>query len=501
MSTLSNPTTRRTFPGGLRAQVLLLLGFISLGTLATLAVVMTQLTKTHMVRLSQTHAQDIAKMALAEMRTMPQTTTFIDRQEQLQRLQKHGRLAFIAWKKGEREVITTSKTSLVHHYRGYIQSHKNQRHFSASVDGEMYTWTTASSDAHTIVVAIPVRDLQTSLNRVSKLLWIYMFINAILITILGYAALTFLVMRPVKALNVSTDRAARGDLATAVKTIPRNEFGQLARSFNAMMMTMAENRAALESQLTALEQANTQLQQTQDSLIRAEKLASVGALAAGVAHEIGNPLAVISGYTEVLMDEANDALSGEPLDPQMTNELLGHIQNQLDRIQVIIRQLLDYSRDDSQYPPEPVSLDGVIKESISLAQTTRRTRHMDIHFEPSDGTMAMANRSELIQVLLNLLFNAADALEGHDVAQPQIEISIHQRDDLATIHFQDNGPGIAPAHHAKIFDPFFTTKEPGKGTGLGLAMCLKLLQQIGGDLTLSHSNAHGTCFVVSLPLA
>lgn len=320
----------------------------------------------------------------------------------------------------------------------------------------------------------------------------YLALAALLILLLGYAFFTYLVLRPIRAIGVATQRAAKGDLASPIAHLPRNEFGQLSRQFNIMLAELAKNRRKLEERLAQLDRANHQLQRAQDSLIRSERLAGVGQLAAGVAHEIGNPLAAVSGYLELLEDE--------DLPADTRRDIRERAQREVERIQRIVRDLLDYSREDKSAEIAPIDLAKSINEAIHLLKAQPRAQFIQLSQAiPADLPPVLAIESEVVQILVNLLVNAADALNEDTKKSAQktatIQIIAEKSDDhTVTLRVEDNGPGIDLETQRRLFDPFFTTKEPGAGTGLGLAVCHRLMKRFGGDIRVISEQNIGTKF-------
>jgi|SRR5690554_157791 len=319
----------------------------------------------------------------------------------------------------------------------------------------------------------------------------YFALVVLVILLLGYGFFTFLIVRPVRAIGVASQRAAQGDLASPIKYLPRNEFGAVSRQFNTMLGDLAKSREKLEERLQELNLANQQLRDAQDSLIRSEKLASVGQLAAGVAHEVGNPLAAISGYLEILSDE--------DLDPQTRRDILARSQANVDRIRDTVGNLLNYSREDSDAALEAVDLGACVAEALHLVRAQPKAQKIAIESAlPDPLAAAHAVSSEVIQVLVNLLINAIDALNQAKLSTenpPHITLSADtSAPDAIILRVKDTGPGIPAEKLQRVFDPFFTTKEPGEGTGLGLAICLRLMRRVDGDIRVESSPGEGTIF-------
>jgi signal transduction histidine kinase len=255
--------------------------------------------------------------------------------------------------------------------------------------------------------------------------------------------------------------------------------------------------------VSSLERANTELKKAQAEIVRAEKLASVGRLSAGIAHEIGNPIGIVAGYLELM--KKNDITDDERI------EYLDRAENEIERISTIIRQLLDISR-PSPDGSRMVSVHALIREMTSVLKMQPFTSHVRLSIDlsaPNDNVTADPN--QLRQVFLNLIINAADAIssKGPD-ASGDLIISTENataagRDcsdstDWLHIHFRDNGIGIPEETQANIFDPFFTTKDPGKGTGLGLSVSFMIIGSAGGRMNVASEVEKGTMMTISLPL-
>jgi signal transduction histidine kinase len=247
----------------------------------------------------------------------------------------------------------------------------------------------------------------------------------------------------------------------------------------------------------SLEAANRELRQARKDVINAEKLASVGRLSAGIAHEIGNPIAIVIGYLELLK---------QPDLPEPDRaEFVRRTEAEIHRINAIIRQLLDLSR-PSPGRPEWVSLHDLIREMAEVlgCQPLMNDIRLDLRLDaPADRTRA--DPGQLRQVFLNLLINAADAIAGREdgASDGWIEVATRLRAasrEEIEITVADNGPGVPEAQLTDIFDPFFTTKEPGKGTGLGLSVSFMIVQAAGGAIEALSPPGQGTRIRIRLPV-
>ena len=348
-----------------------------------------------------------------------------------------------------------------------------------------------------VLVLISMEPALVRQGAAQKIFWLYVLVDALLVIVLGYSWLSFAVLRPLRAISVATERAAAGDLASPIELRPRNEIGRMASSFNEMLVRLEAQRQELEAHLEELERANTELRCAQDELIRSEKLASVGQLAAGIAHEVGNPLAAVKNYTELLAE-------GD-LDRETAADLHERVARQLNRIHTIIRELLDFSRDDGEAALSATDLAACAREAADLVRALPRARHAVLgldHERLEALPHASAVPSQLVQILINLMVNAADALQGHSDARITVSgRALPAEEGGVALWVEDNGPGVPTDLRARVFDPFFTTKEPGQGTGLGLAVCARILDRLGGELRLTEAAPPGGArFEIVLPL-
>jgi signal transduction histidine kinase len=230
------------------------------------------------------------------------------------------------------------------------------------------------------------------------------------------------------------------------------------------------------------------------NLLRTERLAVAGSLAAGVAHEVNNPLAAISSIVQTVHGKSEDPRS---------RELLGEALGQLERIGGSLQELMQFARPPARVV-RPCNLNEIVERSLHFLGHDKRFRRISIEtrLDPSLWTI-QADPDQLQQVLTNLLLNARDALEGTD--EPRIVVVTrrsrdgHGGEPGLELTVTDNGPGILEEEREQVFEPFFTTKPPGKGTGLGLAVCRELLREHEGTIALESGEGGGTTARVSLP--
>jgi two-component system, NtrC family, sensor kinase len=224
-------------------------------------------------------------------------------------------------------------------------------------------------------------------------------------------------------------------------------------------------------------------------LVWSEKLAALGQLVAGVAHELNNPLAVIMGYSELMSDE---------LISERSREQLTQILSQSRRMKKIVDNLLRFSRQGA-LGTQAVALAPVVQEVLALREYYMRAHNVQVQLELAPSLVSLAiNEDEIKQILLNLLNNASDALESMP-GKKLISIRSRQVGKRAVIEVEDTGPGFANLNRA--LDPFYTTKPVGKGTGLGLSVCYGIVKEIGGDFRIENVKPHGARVIVELPVA
>ena len=231
------------------------------------------------------------------------------------------------------------------------------------------------------------------------------------------------------------------------------------------------------------EQENTTVQ-----LFRSEKLATVGTMLSGIAHELRNPLSIISARSQM-------ALKKEDWDKQWAIKNFESIDGQVNRCASIINSLLDFTRYKATKPGSH-KVSEILDETLTYVEYQNIFDAIKVEKVYEDGLLVYGDRSRFVQIFLNIILNAADAMNGRGVLTLTTKSEEHSREVLVEIH--DTGSGIDPAVKDRIFDPFFTTKEPGKGTGLGLAVAYKIIQESGGELWFT-SQPHNTSFFARLP--
>jgi two-component system NtrC family sensor kinase len=384
-----------------------------------------------------------------------------------------------------------------------------------------------------IQMEVPVGDLMTNLLKSKQIILITIALDAIVLIVFGSLLLSRVLVKPIKDLARLTQKISDGDFSQKIEVTSKNEIGQLIGSFNRMIDQIKGKQESLESYLESLESANKQLKQAQEELIRTEKLASIGRFAAGVAHEVGNPLGAILGYTSILQKEG--------MDHEESKDYLNRIEKEIERINRIVRELLDFAR-PSKFEIKEVEINKVIESTLSLLSYQKSFKNIETQLDlQPDLPKIRGDDSQLSQVLINIILNAVDAMtEGgilaiqtgtHVVENPEANglqrmyprrrksdpmesdyshmrksdplsalfKKFSEGDRLVKVRISDTGVGIPKENLENIFDPFFTTKEPDKGTGLGLSISLRIVESLGGEIRVESELGKGTSFEIYFP--
>lgn len=339
---------------------------------------------------------------------------------------------------------------------------------------------------------ISLEDFEKERKQIYNRMIISGVISVIIISFLLSLLLTKFVNRPIEKLLLATREAARGNLDTKVEIRSHDELGELAQSFNHMISELKRSRNAIEEWTQTLEQKvnerTKELQQVQDQLIRAGKMAALGELAAGVAHEINNPLTGVLTFSSLMLKKVDE---NHPWKKDLEN-----IVQQTTRCRNIVRGLLDFAR---QRKPDKKEWDvhSLIERTLALLENQAPFQNIQIIKEfKQNMPMILVDPDQIQQVFMNILINAADAMSKNGGT---ITIKTDLKDGIAEISFTDTGCGMTKEQLSKLFTPFFTTKEPGKGTGLGLAISYSIIQNHNGDIEVESEPGKGSTFRIKLP--
>ncbi len=337
------------------------------------------------------------------------------------------------------------------------------------------------------------------MERIQKMLIYYIAINALLLTFFGVFRLWQITGKPLQKLVKRADEfQPDGDLLF-LSDAEENEFNKLSKSLNRMLTNIDADKKKLKTTVLSLEAANAELKKAHKEMIGTEKMASVGRLSSGIAHEIGNPIGIVLGYLDLLRQK--DLAESE------REDYIERAQAEIGRVNKIIRELLDFSR-PAQDIKEDVSVHAIIEEITAMLQQQPMMKDITLTCDlAAAGYFVKADPQRLRQVFLNLLINASDAI-GQQAGPVGGNILIESSDmpvkndgvNQLQIVVADDGPGISGEELSNIFDPFYTTKEPGKGTGLGLSVCFMIMEETGGALRAEAAAEQGTRFILTFPI-
>jgi two-component system NtrC family sensor kinase len=315
-----------------------------------------------------------------------------------------------------------------------------------------------------------------------------------------YLFITTGITNPLRDMVVATEKIAQGDLYHAVDIESRDEIGQLAVSFNQMVSELKTAQEKLKEWAETLErrvkERTEALEKAQYQLIQSEKLASLGKLAAVVAHEINNPLAGILTYIKLLIK-----ITGKEPFPmtraQEMKEYLSVMDTEMARVTRIVKDLLTFAR-QSKPRIEKTDVNSIVEKSLSLLENKLKLQNIQLQCI-LDTTLPLVpcDFSQIQQVIMNIIINGSESMaEGGALT---IKSSHLPDNEFVGIEIADTGTGISPEHLSKIFDPFFSTKEAGKGVGLGLSIVYGIINEHKGSVEVKSTKGKGTTFFIKLP--
>jgi len=323
------------------------------------------------------------------------------------------------------------------------------------------------------------------------------------ITILTVSAIIVLfiqraVYRPVKELVDGTTRVAAGDFNHTIPSHSEDELGQLAESFNTMTQRLKKADREIKDLIKNLEKKvakrTNELKEIQYQLLQSEKLASIGKLAATIAHEINNPLNGILTYTKLIERKLTE---GAPKKDEILKfrSYLGIMERETERCSTIVRNLLDFARQREPSLKTDVDINAVVDEALSLLANQIALQEITLEKRYGQLPPIMADPMQLRQVFLNIILNSCEAME--DNATLTITTELLKKEQVVKVQITDNGVGIAEEELSKIFDPFFTSKE--KGTGLGLSVVYGIINSHQGTIQVKSTVGKGTTITITLP--
>jgi two-component system NtrC family sensor kinase len=349
-----------------------------------------------------------------------------------------------------------------------------------------------------VAAVVRVDSEVTRAESLARLMGLYIAVGGVALLGAAYFALTRWIVRPIMTLERDAERVASGNLRLKPLSNVPEEIGNLSRQLSHMTDRLAGEEDSLRRKIDELEALTEQLRSAQASLVRSERLATVGRLAAGLAHEIGNPISALMGLQDLMMD-------GEQTEEER-RDFLTRMKRETARIDRVLSDLLAYARPAGETSAHrETTLGAAPRGSVAQAisdvvgllrpQSDMKAMSFEIDIE-SDLPPVPLQQEELTQVLLNLTMNAADACAKNG----RIALSARLLDDSVCLAVDDDGPGVPSEVQDSLFEPFVSTKDVGKGTGLGLAVTRGLVDSAGGQVSLEKSALGGARFVVELPV-
>ena len=331
------------------------------------------------------------------------------------------------------------------------------------------------------------------------------YANPSLRTLLGYgmdALIGFEFLRLIHTQDLEQARARLAELGSSGKPTLPQELRLICRdgstaTFEGISIPLVfEGKLSVASLLRDL----TERKRMEQRLMLADRMVSVGTLAAGIAHEINNPLAYVMANLSFIQEELEELGTSIPdTKSKGLRELIAQAEDGAERVRVIIRDLKSFSRADT-VDDGPVEIHRVLDSAINMAWNEIRHR-AQLQKRCADVPPVRGNEARLGQVFLNLLVNAAQAIPVGHAGENQITVSVVQRGEQVIVEISDTGAGIAPDVLPRIFDPFFTTKPVGVGTGLGLSICHNIVTASGGEMSVESQVGKGSTFRVAMPIA
>jgi two-component system, NtrC family, sensor kinase len=359
--------------------------------------------------------------------------------------------------------------------------------------GDRRLWAMAVSSARaTTLLALDAEHSSSRGRALLGLFGLYAFLIAVSFLIVSYFALTRLIVQPLDALSQAAQNVMLGKRKLSAPTAGARELAELGDSLERMTDRLLSEEESLRGKIAEVERARAELASAQTQLVRSERLASVGRLAVGLAHEIGNPIAAIMGLQDLLIDAE--------LEPHEQLDFIKRMRTETERVHHTLKDLLAFARPRRELgAPRPSGdVEAAIHDTSALLVHQASMQKLELCIDVFPGLPRVSLGTEqLSQVLLNLIFNARDALAER--AGGRIAISAEAADGGVRITVEDNGDGVPGQVAEHIFEPFFTTKDVGKGTGLGLSVCQGLVSAAGGSLSLDSEHRGGARFVVQLP--
>lgn len=479
--------------GGLRLQILLLLGGLLLLAFVPLFFAVATYTSATLQQLRVGHARALGRAIAAHVAEARGNRTGEDLMSLLRaEVGTEGVEAIGVYSTTGQRLAAAGEPSAVDELpRAVVPNREALREVGT---GAAVLSVTVPSQGGPVVAVLRIDDQSARAAPLVRLVGLYTALVGLALLVTAYFALTRLIVRPLDALARAAERVAGGTRRLLVPKTSVRELAELGASLGIMTERLLQEEDKLRSKIDEVERATVRLKEAQDRLVRSERLASVGRLAAGLAHEIGNPISALMGLEDLV-------LAGG-LSPEEERDFLQRMRKETERIHRILRDLLQFARPAAQplageAEQEPGDVESAARDTAALVAPQRSLQEISLTLDLSPGLPAVTlGNEQLMQVILNLVMNAADAVG----AGGSVRVAASRSDGGVQLLVEDDGPGVDPRVQAQLFEPFVTTKDVGKGTGLGLAVCRGLVEAAGGSITLDTEYSRGARFVVELPV-
>jgi two-component system NtrC family sensor kinase len=478
--------------GGLRLQILLLLGGLLLLAFVPLFFAVATYTSVTLQQLRVGHARALGRAIAAHVAEARSSRSGADLMSLLRaEVGTEGVEAIGVYAtSGERLAAAGEPSAVGRLPVGNVANREALRELGAEAS---VLSVTVPSQVGPVVAVLRIDDQAARAAPLVRLVGLYTAVVGLALLVIAYFALTRLIVRPLDALARAAERVASGARRLAVPKTSVRELSELGASFGVMTERLLQEEDKLRRKIDEVERATERLKEAQDRLVRSERLASVGRLAAGLAHEIGNPISALMGLQDLV-------LAGG-LAPEEQHDFVQRMRRETERIHRILRDLLQFARPaaqplDGEESHEPGDVETAVRDTAALVAPQRSLKEVSLSLEVDAGLPAVSlGHEQLMQVILNLVMNAADAVGSGG----NVRVAATKVGNCVRLVVEDDGPGVDPRVKAQLFEPFVTTKDVGKGTGLGLAVCRGLVEAAGGSIGLDAEAARGARFIVELP--
>lgn len=483
---------------GLRVQILLALGGVMLVAYVPLFFAIAQVTRATSLAYREESARVLGRAVAAHVGDVART----DPRAIASRLESHvgdaGAMAIAVYgAKGEVEA-SAGAAAEVAALRAPSLPYGEAATRVASRSGSRALDVVLPAGERAVLVRVRTDEDAARTAEVVRGIALYMGVFALALLVFAYIALTRAIVRPIEQLARAADRVANGSRSFELPAAGARELSELGSSVRSMASRLISDEKALRTKVDELTTTTRHLGETREQLAGSERMASVGRLAAGVAHEIGNPIAAIMGMHDLIED-------AETPDETRT-DFLKRMRKETERIHVVVRDLLDYARPEENGPPSgrPALADvsEVVNDAVALVRPQKEWRGVDLVVDVAAGLHVGLSSQRLTQVLLNLLLNAGAALADKQPSHAPRTVTVRAKAagaGRARIDVEDDGTGVPADMRDRIFDPFVTTKDVGSGTGLGLAVCRGIVEGVHGRIYVDATYTKGARFVVELP--